>query len=226
MGSQHGGSVKKLSKTERYRQRLQDQKHQFKMYIEPEYFRQLHKTKNTTALAALRGVCRDFNDTVESLTRDQGYSVLLNIGISEIAADYYYVFKGFKRWCEEQGCIEKFKDMLPIEAHELYGAIRPAKPSNFVGFEADQLLDLLPKLSRSALPVLLYMKCRCSRPNTPGGVTDLKNETIAEGLGIHRTNVSAARKILENLGIIEIIYKNKLSDGNKIATYTKYLIKI
>ena len=226
--------VGKMTKTELYKERIDKRNHNFKMYLEPVFFtklnveNELYYKKNNPHLL-IKVICKLFNTIAEKNTKSEHYSVLLNIKLVELAADLFYQYKELKKWAEKKGCLEDVETEL--SAHDISHLIRhivPAVASNQAAYDIDKMQEALPAIKKgSALPVLLYMKNCCSRPNAPGGVTNLMAKTIAEGLGIEVSTVRRARNVLEQYGLIEEIYKNPVPvDGGKVVTLTKYKVNI
>lgn len=217
--------MNKIGKTELYRQRCQDKQHQVRMHVSGDILTRLYSTKD--AYETLRTVCREFNAITEEWTRTNQYTVPLNLPLVQMAADFYYQYRQFKKWAENNGHLVEFNTELPNEIHQLFKATVPAAPTGTIVLETEVLLKKLPQANKgNAVAVFLYMKARCSKPNQPGGVTDLKVETIAEDLGLNRTTVTRARKLLEEQGLVELIYKSKVPQEGRIVTLARYRIMI
>ena len=198
-----------MNKKELYFERLQDDKHPEKMFVESSFFR----TKNATK--ELKDVVRKFNDIVERETESIEYSVILTYGITKTAADFLYQYKRFWKYVRDNGLLYHSikKEFKEARIEQLRKSIT-WKNATGVFTLPKTIFEETKDLSSTAFRLLILYKAYSSRPNVPGqpfvvaegGKNGLSDTRAAEILGCSTKTVQRCREELENKEFIRTYY--------------------
>jgi len=225
----------KLKKTDLYKKRILEKNYMVKMFLDREVFGDVEKEvnlkrnekKGTVVLDKLKNMIKIFNRIAERVTKGNEYTVILNLGISETTADYFYQYKKLLDYARERGRYnEVHNELKRQELNVLFSAIKYPKKDTFTSFNIEKLEKVLPQIIGTPLAVLLTMKMRSSIPSGVSGITGLSDTKIAELLSINRSTVYRARDLLAKLGLITVLSKKKENIAGNIFTYSKYRINV